>query len=298
LAGVLVSLWAAAFYSGNNLLYLCGAMLMALVIASIWKGVQLLKSIPPLAGAFPASTQAGETFVLRSPLKAGRGLIGMVDLQWYHEQQGVELQLRLEESPLLMGRLRSERRGVLQLLRQQLTTTAPLGLWRLSCVREEPQKWAVLPKPVAWAENMVGGRAGHRSFEGDELRDLRNYVPGDALSRIHWRKAASELSNWSVKRFEQHESQAEELTLRVDLRLPKTVAEDSFESMLGRVWFWVDAHLSRGEKRLRIVLGQREFNLLLPDQMQEFILALASASPQLQPAAGDGGMLLSLVEGG
>jgi len=296
LAGVLAGLWLAAFYSGNNLLYLCGAMLCALVFVSIWQGVRLLKSVPPIAGLFPSSIQAGEPFVLRVPLQQQSTLTGLVDLRWFCDRQDVPLQIRLENDSLLTGRLWSERRSLLHLNRQLLITTAPLGLWKLSCWRQESKAWAILPKPLPWAESRFGGNRHNTPFEGDELRDLRGYVPGDALSRIHWRKAALEVNQWSVKRFEQHDQEADASTLRVDLRLPDLAAAQSFENLLGKAWYWIDARLRQGEQRIHITLGQKQFDLSLPEQKSAFFMALAEASPQILPAAGQGGVLLSLVE--
>ncbi len=298
LAGVLSGLWLAAFYSGNNLLYLCGAMLSALVLVSIWQGIRLLKSVPPLADLFPSSIQAGEPFVLRVPLQQQSTSTGVVDLQWFCDQMDVAMQIRLESASLLTGRLWGERRSLLHLDRQLLTTTAPLGLWKLSSWRQESKAWAILPRPMAWAESRFGGSRHATPVEGDELRDLRGYVPGDALSRIHWRKASLEMDQWSVKRFEQHDQEVDAHMLRVDLRLPDSVAAQSFEQLLGRAWYWVDARLRQGEQRIHITLGQKQFDLSLADQRLAFLMALAEASPQNLPAAGHGGVLLSLVESG
>ena len=298
LVGVLIGLWLAAFYSGNNLLYLCGAMLSALALASIWQGVRLLKGVPPLAAVFPSSTEAGEPYILRAPLSQPSLSIGMVDVLWYDDDVEVPLQLRLENASLVTGRLRAEKRSLIHLNRQCLTTEAPLGLWRTSRLRDEPRTWAVLPKSVSWVEARSGSSAQHaKYFEGDELRDLRGYVPGDAISRIHWRKASLEVSQWSVKQFEQHEQTGETSKLRVDLRLPQSASEESFEVLLGRAWYWVEGHLIGGKKRLEIVLGQEQFELTSVEQRDAFFMALAQASPQTLPPAGQGGFLLSLMEG-
>lgn len=296
LVAVLTGLWLAAFYSGNNLLYLCGAMLTALVFASIWQGVRLLKTVPSLATAFPSSTEAGESFVLRAPLPQPVFSIGMVDVLWYDDDVEVPLQLRLENSSLLTGRLRAEKRSLIHLYKQRLSTEAPLGLWRISRLRDESRAWAVLPKSVAWAEAYAGNAQHAKYFEGDELRDLRGYVPGDAISRIHWRKAALEVNQWSVKQFEQHEQRGETSRLRVDLRLPPSASEESFEALLGRAWYWAEGYLRSREKRLEIVLGQQQFDLTSLEQREAFFMALAAASPQTAPPAGQGGFLLSLME--
>lgn len=178
LAGVLIGLWLAAFYSGNNLLYLCGAMLSALVLASIWQGVQLLKSVPLLAEFIPSATEAGDSYALHMPMPSDAARIGMVDVQWFGDKQEVPLQMRLEGSARLTGRLRADMRALIHLDRQRLTTAAPLGVWKISRWRDESRAWAVLPRAVAWAESISGNSQLSRPCEGDELRDLRSYVPG------------------------------------------------------------------------------------------------------------------------
>lgn len=297
LAGVLIGLWLAAFYSGNNLLYLCGAMLSALVFASIWQGVRLLKSVPQLAEFIPSATEAGDSYALHMPMPSGSAGIGIVDVQWFGEKQAVPLQMRLEDSAQLTGRLRADMRALVHLDRQRLTTAAPLGVWKISRWRHESRTWAVLPRAVAWAENISGNSQLSRPYEGDELRDLRSYVPGDALSRIHWRKAASAASHWTVKRFEQHEPEIDTRKIRIDLRLPDSAETELFEAMLGRAWYWIDGHLRRGEERLEVILGQQQFDLISRRQREAFYLAMADASPESSAVAGEGGVLLSLVEG-
>lgn len=301
LMGVLFGLWLAAFYSGNNLLYLCGAMLTALAIASVWQAARLLKAVPRLAGYFPDTTQAGEPFILRKQISNALPYIGFIDMEWQFGMRAIALQMRLDELAVLSGRLKAEKRGIFKLKKQLLTTTAPLGLWKIRYLRDDPIDWVVLPKPLPWSLAPFGNSNQSRPFEGDELRDLRSYVPGDAMSRIHWRKAASDITRWSVKRFEQHEAQAEVMKLRVDLRLPDSmdaeVSEGSFENLLGQVWYWVDSHYQNGEKNLQIVLGQQLFDLSLSEQRGLFTRALAEAVPQASPPAGQGGLLLSLVDG-
>jgi len=297
LAGVLAGLWMAALYSGNNLLYLCGAMLTALTIASLWQAVRLLKSMPMLADSFPAYTEAGDPFILRKQMHALSPLTAVVDIEWRSEEVNIPLQVRLEESAVLTGRLKAGSRGVFKLKRQFLTTTAPLGLWKIGYLRDDPVDWIAVPRPVPWLLALSGKSRQMQPFEGDELRDLRGYVPGDAISRIHWRKSASDITRWSVKRFERHEPEAEVLKLRVDLRLPDSTHPESFEHLLGQAWYWVGSHLQRGEKSLQVVLGQQLFDLSIAGQKQGLVKALAEATPRTSPPAGQDGALLSLLEG-
>jgi len=295
LVGVLSGLWLAAFYSGNNLLYLCGAMLSALVFASIWQGVRLLKSVPLLNETLPSHTEASEPYLLRTPLKAGAPMIGEVELLWYNDEMSLPLQLRLEENALISGRLKAEQRALIRLEQQRLSTSAPLGLWRISHLRNESGIWPVMPKSIAWMKPGFEGSRRARRYEGDELRDLRGYLPGDMLSRVHWRKSALGMEQWSVKQFEQHDPSEDFHILRVDLRLPQAASESAFEALLGRAWFWVDEHLRRGDQRVEVVLGQDRFDLAQAEQREMFFVALAGAMPQTHPPVGHGGLFLSLM---
>jgi len=299
LLAVLVGVWLAAFYSGNNLLYLCGTMLTALAIASVWQAVRLLKSIPCLAVNFPEYTQAEEAFVLRKVLPVVSPSIGLVDVIWHADVVDVQLQLRLDKSALLTGRLLAGQRGVFKLRKQTLATSAPLGLWQLSYTRDEALDWVVLPKPVLWQALMSGNVAERQVFEGDELRDLRGYMPGDPISRIHWRKAASDSARWSVKRFEAHENEIETMKLRIDLRVPGSVdaiaGAKSFEYLLSQAWYWVEGHLKKDTSAVEVVLGHQQFEFSRPEQKQACIKALAMATPQQTAPVGQGGVLLSLV---
>lgn len=67
--------------------------------------------------------------------------------------------------------------------------------------------------------------------------------------------------------------------------------------MLGRAWYWIDGHLRRGEERLEVTLGQQQFDLISRRQREAFYRAMADASPESSAVAGEGGVLLSLVEG-
>ncbi len=64
----LTGIWAAALYSGNNLLYLCGAALLALAAGAIWRGIRLLHGLPNLQAQLPL-LEACAARVLREPLR-------------------------------------------------------------------------------------------------------------------------------------------------------------------------------------------------------------------------------------
>lgn len=295
-SGAWFGVWAAAFYSGNNLLYLCGAVLTAIMAAALIRAVRLLKQFPSIS--LPV-LQAGDVTVIRQPMPAAADAAAVVDLFWSNAGGEFSLSARCSASDsLLNGRLKPGRRGLFALDRLQLSTTAPLGLYVLSLKRDDGGEMAVLPSPLPWAAASRSSTSAehqrHSCFEGDEWSDLRDYMPGDPLSRIHWRKATGDARRWSVKRFQLPETPATERLLRVDLRLPAGSQEADFESLLGRAWFWIRQEV---HDRGRLVLGQEYFELSDERQYRQLLRALAAARPEHGPAAGSGGMLLSLAEG-
>ena len=287
--------WAAAFYSGNNLLYLCGAMLTAIMAAALFQAVRLLQQFPGLE--LPL-LQAGDVTVIRQKFLGSVDAAAVLELSWSNPAGDFSLIARY--APVgnqLVGRLRPARRGIFAPQQLRLSTAAPLGLYELSLSRESEGEMAVLPVPEPWAVASQASPATAETAqplrEGDEWFDLRGYVPGDALSRIHWRKAAGDWQRWVVKRFQMPEEGREAPLLRVDLRLPAGRGETDFESLLGRAWFWVRQAGEEG----RLILGQQAFELADSRQYRQALLALAAAAPESAPAAGSGGLLLSLAEG-
>ena len=291
--GALTGVWAAAFYSGNNLLYLCGAMLFALAAVALVRGVQLLQHPPRLAPALPEYVEAGREEVLQGNVPLLTEDAAIVDVKWHTDDSILEGQLKLSGKGFLTGRFFSATRGCAQFARQELATSFPLGLWRIIRHQNEEGRLSVMPRVVAWHDAMEELR---RLEQGDEWYGLREYVSGDALSRVHWRKVTSVDAGWTVKRFDRSEPYEQQQVLRVDLRLPSALDEERFEQLLGKVWCWFQeqsAHLKSGDL---LVLGQEAFDLGDPQARRSAIEALACAAPEQTPPIGSGGVLLSLME--
>jgi len=283
----MLGVWAAALYSGNNLLYLCGAMLLSLAAGALWHAVRLLNQVPRLAPFMPESGTAGTTAVLRQQLPLRFSSAACVDVSWQGEHPVMAVIRYTPEGSFLAGRLPAMARGVFDYSAQRLGTEAPLGMWRLEYERQDAWRWAVLPVPVAWSGvglELQRGEETHR--EGDEWRDLRAYVRGDPMSRIHWRKAFQ--GDWSVKRFGDGCATAQRKLLRVDLR---GQAGGGFEQLLGKACFWM-----RSCPQGTLTLGRQTFDLSDAAQSGRAMLALADAVPETVPPAGEGGILLSMEE--
>jgi len=301
--GALTGVWVAAVYSGNNLLYLCGAMLMSLLLAGVGTAMYLLRSVPAMATFMPEAMHAGSPRVLRESMDFSSSFSAMVDIAWQADTpaeestQAASLRLRcMHGEGLLTSTLRGDRRGVFQLSQQILTTEAPLGMWRLQYERREAWDAVVLPAQVPWQFGMeAGGEQQQAVKEGDEWRDLRTYVPGDVLARVHWRKVMHG-GEWLVKRFAGGEQEQARDMLRVDLRLPAGSGRPAFERQLGQASFWLDQQLAAEPAHGTLILGRQRFDLSDWAGRQRGLRALAAAMPETLPPAGEGGMLLSLME--
>jgi uncharacterized protein (DUF58 family) len=286
---------AAAVYSGNNLLYLCGAMFVAFGSAGLISGMRLLRRIPSPSPFMPDHTMAGVGHVLRESVPVPYPFPALVALTWEgNGHTSISLGLRMEQGTVVLsGAMRAERRGIYRLRRLRLETSAPLGLWRLVLVREEGWDWVVVPAPVV----VHGGYAAAgqvADMAGDEWRDLRAYVPGDPRSRIHWRKlpaGSADPGQWLVKQFASPPHQDQPSLLRVDMRLPEGAPAAALDGLLAQAVSWLLQPPVREPDARRIVVGSVESGHADPGIWR----LLAGATPQTDPPAGQGGLLLSLV---
>ncbi|MDX8410659.1 MAG: DUF58 domain-containing protein [Mariprofundaceae bacterium] len=277
----------AAVYSGNNLLYLCGTMLIAFGMAAAGSAYLMLRYPPDLARIMPESIGAGAAFNLRQAMDWHPALGAMVDVTW--EGEGVQACFDIRctnENSLVIGQMPRLIRGMYAFNKQIFGTEAPIGLWRIERCRDESWLLAVLPEPIVWAGSGSAAGSGEQAKrgEGDVFSDLRAYVPGDMPTRIHWKKAID--GDWAVKRFTSSGSPLHDC-LCVDLRAQPGL---EFERLLGCVYSWMLNHPT-----LRLVLGQEIFELGEPAGWQAAIMALAAAQPEHAPPIESGGMLLSVI---
>jgi len=286
----LLGVWAAAFYSGNNLLYLCGAMMTAMTAAAIAQAARLLKRFPDL-GPLLSLLQANSVTVLRKYTELQEPASAVVGIEWHCVDECFSLRGRCEGDRVrLEGKMKPQSRGVYRCNRLFLSSDAPLGLFVLALVRRGNGEIVVMPEPAAWQPDGHNGNtlSGQQLNGGDEWLDLRGYVPGDSLSRVHWRKASGDIREWKVKRFASEMERSR--LLRVDLRMPAGVSAAAFERVLGRAWFWV---LEQGGSGT-LILGQDSFDLGNGAQSAALQRAIAAAQPEPLPASGEGGLLLAV----
>jgi len=293
----LFGVWGAAFYSGNNLLYLCASVLLVICVAAVIQGVRLLHRFPAFETLMLPVLEVNQIQVIRQALPMLAGVAAMVRMQWHNMAGDFELSGRCTGGQaLISGRLQPAKRGLFEVGAIRLSSEAPLGLFGLAHQRSGKSRMVVMPSSIPW--QAAGGRQaeGQGLRDGDEWRDLRSYVPGDPLSRVHWRKAASNVQTdrfWTVKRFASGGETAAAAYLRVDLRMPVHLDEAAFEQLLGKAWFWLQQY--RGQTG-GFVLGQQAFDTADEASVRQAMAAIAASRPGHAARAGEG-PLLSIIEG-
>ncbi len=83
----------------------------------------------------------------------------------------------------------------------------------------------------------------HRPGPGDEVHSLRDYVAGDSLRQVHWKKSAS-LGRWVIKQPELEAASA--VHVAVDPYRPRHVREQEFEEMISAAATFIHDAVGRG----------------------------------------------------
>jgi len=293
----LLGLWSAALYSANNLLYLCGGMITALAITALWQGIAMLKHLPLISKTLPSTLEVASPYIFRKELHHPSHHSALIQINYFDSRgrQSNPFQARITEQTVsISGKITSTKRGVFQYVQQQLSTSAPLGLWALTYQRHDIADYLVLPKKITWLP--AYGSSDHLSnqyIEGDEYHDLRAYSPGDAVARIHWRKSTLEPNTWRIKRFQQSTGEQQQTTLIVDLRVPSNQHTDAFERLLGMAYFWLESQTLQASPY--IVIGQQSFHCISNTQYTLALTAIAKAQPESTPPLHQHGIMLSLM---
>jgi uncharacterized protein (DUF58 family) len=196
----------AALNTGNNLLYMVLALMLAFLI---------------LSGVFSESALRGIRLRRRLPRELQAGRSGLVALEITNTQRHVAafaivIEDRLQQAgepdraagrcfALRVGagrtevrsyRLCPERRGPLVFRGFVVFTRFPFGLFSKSLLIDAPEEMLVYPaiETVSiprdfGAVRAPGARPSQQAGRGADVRGLRQYAPGDALRRVHWRSS-------------------------------------------------------------------------------------------------------------
>ena len=166
------------------------------------------------------------------------------------------------------------------------------GLYEVPLMFANPHGIEVVPRPLfAMLQTARGGRArvgaeagrpAPLPGEGEQLKELREHVPGDAFKRIAW-KASARRGQLLVREMEREERDvvwlvidaSVELWAGAEGRAPLDVAVDELGGVAAR-------HLARGDKVGLVVFASRVRTWLVPDsgplQATRIVAALASTA--------------------
>ncbi len=195
LTTVLVSL--AALNTGNNLIYLLLALMIALLLIDVVSGFRNLARLDGTAevdGTVHATQPAGLTFRIRNRRKRRHAFL--VATEW-KMIDGKAMIPRVEASGQSMAEavVRFPRRGYYQLKDGQLKSGFPFGFVRFSRPMTTGRKILVYPalldvRAVLSRVSRSGGSGLVPLSGGDDFTDLRPYRPGDPMKDIHWKVTA------------------------------------------------------------------------------------------------------------
>jgi len=206
---LLLGVLAAAVNTGNNLLYIVLACLLALlmvanVLAEVnLRGLEVRRVLPP--EAFAEAPSSG--WVELHNTRRGRAWTVQVDDLDVLERgeatddtpilaTGVALSVPPGGSIRVPVRWRFPSRGRHRLGVLRLSSAFPFGVLRRSRTVARRDQLVVYPRPAAGGEAERGAATGitadapRRRGNQGELVGFREYVPGDSLRDIHWTTSA------------------------------------------------------------------------------------------------------------
>ncbi|HXA19607.1 MAG TPA: DUF58 domain-containing protein [Thermoanaerobaculia bacterium] len=145
---------------------------------------------------------------------------------------------------------RFRRRGLVKLGRIDLYTRYPFGFFLKK--RRPRLDGDVVVFPRLLDDDLARDRfrlvegdvdTSNRIGGGTEIHSFRDYVRGDSLRRVHWKKSAS-LGRWIIKQTEVETGHSVHMV--VDPYRPPAVSEETFEEMISEAATFLDDALHRG----------------------------------------------------
>ncbi len=131
---------------------------------------------------------------------------------------------------------RFQRRGLVQLTRVDLYTRYPFGFFLKK--RRARLAGDVIVFPRLLGDDVKRDRfrpvdgdlnPSNRLGGGNEIHSFRDYVRGDSLRRVHWKKSAA-LGRWIIKQMQVEAGRSVHIV--VDPYRPRDVSEATFEEMI------------------------------------------------------------------
>jgi uncharacterized protein (DUF58 family) len=278
----------AALNTGNNALYIGLTFLLGCLLLS---GIASKGGLKHLSVEFAAIGQPW----------AGRAAHGMLRLRndsrlWNVRDvviTGSELEPVLV--PIVMKRstmevpvtLHFDKRGAVTVNRLDFYTRYPFGFFLKKRRLRIHGEVVVFPRLLDDARERLrmqptddGEVASHRIGPGGEVHSFREYVRGDSLRHVAWKKSAS-LGRWIIKQTEAEASKSVHVVL--DPYKPRSVSDDTFEEMISAAATYVYFAMRRD---MEVALSLPRVTLHSKDQeFAPLMRALALIEPAHEPFA-------------
>jgi uncharacterized protein (DUF58 family) len=231
---IALAITGSAFNLGVNMTYLLASLLLAvLLIAFIAPPISLHGTI--CRRRVPEPPHAGEPFMVEMILRRPRArtaarLVTIEDPLCKGRPLVLHIPPRLETIVAAVGRPR--RRGVYPMPAVRFVTGFPFGLTECRVTQAGDEELVVYPARgelghiITSSLKPLGVRVGAPSrtgMPGEDVRSLREYVPGDNPRWIHWR-ASAHLGKLHVRDLERERSAP--VLIVLDSRIPPSLSRE------------------------------------------------------------------------
>jgi uncharacterized protein (DUF58 family) len=266
----------AALNTGNNLLYLLLAMMLALIVVSGVLSERCLKGVS-IQRRLPAHLFAGEpaTVALRVTndkrhfpsfsLRISDVVVGAAQFAATHL-----LYLPPKGSTVHSYRLLFPKRGQFRVEATKVSTRFPFGLFVKIATLPNQEEMVAYPAPAPLPQAILDAletighdRAASRRGSGSGLYNLRDYHVGDDSRSVHWKTSARQ-SRLVVRETEAEDQRQVTLALAsqapVGMRALTLTATQDFERAI-ILTASLAAHFQRKGFAMRLVIGDEELRL-------------------------------------
>lgn len=271
---IILGVGFAALNTGNNLLYLVLALMLSFLVLSGLLSETSLRGIR-VERRLPREIFAGASnrVVLRITNEVTRVAAFAISLEDCLDAPHGEEEMPVDD-PRRAGRafalrvgagepvdrsyeFAPRRRGEHHFDHVRVSTRFPFGLFVKSLELELPATVLVYPEiqPAALRDD---GRLGAETEEqsgdarrGDDVAGLREFVPGDALGRVHWRRSLRS-GRLLVGEREGEAAGEVEVLVRVGGRAPREAIEDRIREAASEIVAHLDGGLRVGLRSPRI----------------------------------------------
>ncbi|MBV8544520.1 MAG: DUF58 domain-containing protein [Acidobacteria bacterium] len=242
----------AAINTGNNALYIGLSLMLGCLLLS---GIASKDGLKQLVVEFDGVDEAWAMHPAHGRLRIrNRSRIWNVrDVIVTSDELAAPLSLPLikrREEIVVHAMFSFRRRGLTHLTRVDLYTRFPFGFFLKKRRPRLTGDVVVFPRLLGddisrdrFRPNRGDLQSANRIGGGTDIHSFRDYVRGDSLRRVHWKKSAS-LGRWIIKQTEVETGQSVHIV--VDPYRPPEVSEESFEEMISEAATFLDDALRSG----------------------------------------------------